>query len=205
MESPSLVDLTDENFSWHYWAMRIAVFCSASTKIDDKYVDFAFEVGKAIAGQGWDVAWGGGTLSMMGSVSRGARSAGGKTFGVIPQKLIGKEFADEEATELFVTESMRSRKAMLEDLSNGFLILPGGIGTMEEFMEIWVARHLGYHHKPIVVCDPFDFYKDLHTFLHSLKKEKFIGDAHDDLVTWVSEIPAAIQAFKLSIKPPNLI
>jgi len=94
--------------------MRIAVFCSASTKIDNKYVDFAFEVGKAIAEQGWDVAWGGGTLSMMGSVSRGARSAGGKTFGVIPQKLIGKEFADEEATELFVTESMRSRKAMLE-------------------------------------------------------------------------------------------
>jgi uncharacterized protein (TIGR00730 family) len=185
--------------------MRIAVFCSASTKIDDKYVDFAFEVGRAIAEQGWDVAWGGGTLSMMGSVSRGARSAGGKTFGVIPQKLIGKEFADEEATELFVTESMRSRKAMLEDLSNGFLILPGGIGTMEEFMEIWVATHLGYHHKPIVVGDPFDFYKDLHTFLHSLKSEKFISDAHDDLVSWVSDIPAAMQAFKLSIKPPNLI
>ena len=185
--------------------MRIAVFCSASTKIDDKYVDFAFEVVKAISDQGWDVAWGGGTLSMMGSVSRGARSVGGKTFGVIPQKLVGKEFADEEATELFITESMRSRKAMLEDLSNGFLILPGGLGTMEEFMEIWVARHLGYHQKPIVVCDPFGFYKDLHTFLHSLKSEKFISDAHDDLVTWVSDIPAAMQAFKLSMKPPNLI
>ena len=108
--------------------MRIAVFCSASTKIDDKYVDFAFEVGKAIADQGWDVAWGGGTLSMMGSVSRGARSVGGKTFGVIPQKLIGKEFADEEATELFITESMRSRKAMLEDLA----ILTGGEVIAEE-------------------------------------------------------------------------
>ena len=98
--------------------MRIAVFCSASTKIDHKYVDFAFEVGKAIAQKGWDVAWGGGTLSMMGSVSRGARSVGGKTVGVIPQRLVGKEFADEEATELFITESMRSRKAMLEELSN---------------------------------------------------------------------------------------
>jgi len=100
---------------------------------------------------------------------------------------------------------MRSRKAMLEDLSNGFLILPGGLGTMEEFMEIWVARHLGYHQKPIVVCDPFDLYKDLHTFLHTLKSEKFINDAHDDLVTWTREIPAALKAFKLSIKPPNLI
>lgn len=185
--------------------MRIAVFCSASTKIDKKYVDFAFEVGKSIAEQGWDLAWGGGTLSMMGSVSRGARSVGGKTFGVIPQKLVGKEFADEEATELFITESMRSRKAMLEDLSHGFLILPGGLGTMEEFMEIWVARHLGYHQKPIAVCDPFDFYKDLHTFLDSLKSERFIGLAHDELVSWVSDIPAAISAFRATMKPPSLI
>ena len=144
MRSLSLFDLTDVNFSWHYWAMRIAVFCSASTKIDDKYVDFAFEVGKAIADQGWDVAWGGGTLSMMGSVSRGARSAGGKTFGVIPQKLIGKEFADEEATELFVTESMRSRKAMLEDLA----ILTGGkaMVALEYDGQPLAADHGGWHH-----------------------------------------------------------
>jgi hypothetical protein len=181
--------------------MRIAVFCSASTKIDEKYTDFAYEVGKAVAEQGWGITWGGGTLSMMGAVSRGARSVGGKTYGVIPHKLVGKEFADEEATELFVTESMRSRKAMIEDLSNGFLILPGGIGTMEEFMEIWVARHLGYHQKPIVVCDPFDFYKDLRAFLHSLKKENFIGDAHEELITWVSDIPAAVQAFSGLMKP----
>jgi uncharacterized protein (TIGR00730 family) len=109
-----LFDLTDANFSWHYCAMRIAVFCSASTKIDDKYVDFAFEVGEAIAKHGWGITWGGGTLSMMGAVSRGARSAGGKTYGVIPLKLVGKEFADEEATELFVTESMRSRNTCFE-------------------------------------------------------------------------------------------
>ena len=185
--------------------MRIAVFCSASTKIDQKYVDFGFEVGKAIAEQGWDVAWGGGTLSMMGSVSRGARSVGGKTFGVIPQKLVGKEFADEEATELFITESMRSRKAMLEDLSNWFLILPGGIGTMEEFMEIWVARHLGYHQKPIVVCDPFYFYRDLRTFLNSLKAERFTSSAHDELLNWSAEIPSAIKAFRNSMRPPTLI
>lgn len=185
--------------------MRIAVFCSASTKIDKKYVDFAVEVGEAIANHGWGITWGGGTLSMMGAVSRGARHAGGKTYGVIPLKLVGKEFADEQATELFITESMRSRKAMIEDLSNGFLILPGGLGTMEEFMEIWVARHLGYHQKPIVVCDPFGFYKDLHSFLHSLKSENFIGDAHEELVTWVSDIPAAMHAFKVSMKPPNLI
>jgi len=72
-------------------------------------------------------------------------------------------------------------------------------------MEIWVARHLGYHNKPIVVCDPFGFYDTLHAFLHSLKNEKFINDAHDELVTWVSDIPSAISAFKLSIKPANLI
>jgi len=185
--------------------MRIAVFCSASTKIDEKYNDFAFDVGKAIAGQGWDIAWGGGTLSMMGAVSRGARSVGGKTFGVIPQKLVGKEFADTEATEMFITESMRSRKAMIEDLSNGFLILPGGIGTMEEFMEIWVARHLGYHHKPIVVLDPFGFYDTLHAFLDSLKAEKFIGQPHLDVVHWVGNNDEAIKIFKQTMKPPNLI
>ena len=94
---------------------------------------------------------------------------------------------------------------MLEDLSNGFLILPGGIGTMEEFMEIWVARHLGYHQKPIVVCDPFDFYRDLRTFLNSLKAERFTSSAHDELLTWSTQIPGAIAAFRGSTKPPNLI
>jgi predicted Rossmann-fold nucleotide-binding protein len=72
-------------------------------------------------------------------------------------------------------------------------------------MEIWVARHLGYHQKPIVVCDPFDFYRDLRAFLTTLKNERFTSGAHDELLTWSAEIPAAISAFRGSMKPPSLI
>ena len=136
----------------------VSVFCSSAPDIPPNSLQLAFDVGAAIAKSGWNLIWGGGKASMMGEVAKGARAFGGKTIGVIPTSLKTIEFADEAADELHVVEDMRTRKAKLENLSDAFIALPGGIGTLEEFFEIWVGRYLNFHKKPIAVCDPFGFY-----------------------------------------------
>ena len=127
--------------------MRIAVFCSSSPTIHQKYVDLAFELGTAIAQQSFELVSGGGHISMMGAVSRGARGSGGKTIGVIPQALVDIEFADHDNDELHVVETMGERKALITDIADAFITLPGGAGTLEEFFEIWVGRYsVSYTH-----------------------------------------------------------
>ena len=111
--------------------MRIAVFCASSPTIHQKYIDLAYQLGARIATGGDELVSGGGHISAMGAVSRGAREAGGKTIGVIPQKLVDIEFADHDNHELHVVDSMRSRKGKIESISDAFIALPGGIGTLE--------------------------------------------------------------------------
>jgi uncharacterized protein (TIGR00730 family) len=104
--------------------MRIAVYCSSSSQIDEKFVNFAFDLGAAIADAGFDLVSGGGYISSMGAISRGARSKGGKTIGIIPQRLVDIEFADHDNDELVVVDSMRVRKGKIEELADGFIALP---------------------------------------------------------------------------------
>ena len=174
--------------------MRIAVYCSASSSIDQKYLDLAFDIGVAIANVGADLVWGGGQISMMGAAAKGAREHGAKTFGVIPEKLVTVEFEDPEATEMFIVSNMRTRKAKIEELADAFIMLPGGIGTLEEFFEIWVGRKLGYHSKPVVVCDPYGTFTQLQSALDYLSDEEFIGANPNELVAWCSDIPSTILA-----------
>jgi uncharacterized protein (TIGR00730 family) len=174
--------------------MRVAVYCSSSPTIKPEYVDLAFDIGVAIADQGWDVVWGGGAISMMGAVARGARSKGGKTIGVIPEKLLNLEFEDREATEMHYVADMRSRKGKIEELSDAFIALPGGIGTLEEFFEIWVGRYLGFHAKPIAVCDPTGAYAPLRESLAHLTNLNFMKPGQSELVAWCATVPLAIEA-----------
>jgi uncharacterized protein (TIGR00730 family) len=143
--------------------------------------------------------WGAGKISMMGAVARGARENGSQTFGVIPEKLISVEFADEESSELRIVTDMRERKAMMEKLSDAFIILPGGIGTLEEFFEIWVGRYLGFHSKPVIICDPFDVYGPLQKSLDHLKDLNFIKAGQDALVNWCPDISSAISACQIGL------
>jgi uncharacterized protein (TIGR00730 family) len=174
--------------------MRIAVYCSASRNIEQKFIDLAFDVGVAIAQSGADLVWGGGQISMMGSVAKGARNNGAETFGVIPEKLVSIEFEDPESTKMHVVSDMRTRKAKMEELADAFIMLPGGIGTLEEFFEIWVGRKLNYHDKPVVVCDPYGTFAQLQTSLDYLSELEFIGSPSNQLVAWCNDIPSAIQA-----------
>ena len=176
--------------------MRIAVFCSSSSRIDDKYVDLAYQLGKGIAGQSFELISGGGHISMMGAVSRGAREFGGKTVGVIPQALVDIEFADHDNDELHIVETMGQRKQMITDISDAFITLPGGAGTLEEFFEIWVGHYLKFHTKPVVILDPFGLYEPLHQLITHLEDEKFIKPGMREIVQWTTTVEDALKACK---------
>jgi uncharacterized protein (TIGR00730 family) len=168
--------------------MRIAVYCSSSLAIDPKYIDLAHSLGAGIAARSWELVSGGGHISAMGAVSRGAREAGGKTIGVIPQRLVDIEFADKECDELHIVDSMRNRKALIEDLADAFIALPGGIGTLEELFEIWVGRFLKFHNKPVIILDPYDLYAPLATLIDHLEEHGFVKPGQRELLHWAKSI-----------------
>ena len=133
----------------------VCVFCSSSLTIDGRYLDLARDAGTAIALRGWSLVSGAGSISMMGELGRAVRAGGGWTVGVIPDALVAREVADHDSDEFIVTRDMRQRKAIMDERSDAFLALPGGIGTLEELVEVWTARSLNMHHKPVVVLDPW--------------------------------------------------
>ena len=173
--------------------MRVSVFCSSAPDIPKSSLDLAFAIGE----QGWDLVWGGGKASMMGAVAKGARSKGAATIGVIPQPLINLEFEDKEATQMHIVSDMRTRKAKIEDLSDAFIALPGGIGTLEEFFEIWVGSYLKFHSKPIAICDPVGFYDPLRTALDHLAEHNFMKTGQAELVSWCKDIPSTLDAIRI--------
>lgn len=177
--------------------MRVSVFCSSAPDIPKSSLDLAFGIGEAIGEQGWDLVWGGGKASMMGAVAKGARSKGAATIGVIPQQLINLEFEDKDATQMHVVSDMRTRKAKIEDLSDAFIALPGGIGTLEEFFEIWVGSYLKFHSKPIAICDPVGFYDPLRTALDHLAEHNFMKTGQAELVSWCKDILSTLDAIRI--------
>ena len=177
--------------------MRVSVFCSSAPDIPKSSLDLAFAIGEAIGEQGWDLVWGGGKASMMGAVAKGARSKGAATIGVMPQPLIKLEFEDKDETQMHVVSDMRTRKAKIEDLSDAFIALPGGIGTLEEFFEIWVGSYLKFHSKPIAVCDPVGFYDPLRTALDHLAEHNFMKTGQAELVSWCKDIPSTLDAIRI--------
>ncbi len=152
----------------------ICVFCASSTDIDPGYLRLAAEVGARIGRGGHRLISGGGRVSMMGEVATHARAHGARTVGVIPQHLVGYEVADTEADELLVVDTMRERKALMDAHADAFLVLPGGIGTLEEFFEVWTAGSLGMHPKPVIVLDPGGFYTPLWDFIESMIERGFV-------------------------------
>lgn len=169
----------------------ICVYCSSSLTIDPRYVDLAAQVGTRIARDGHSLVSGGGRVSMMGAVAAAARAGGAHTVGVIPQHLVNYEVADFDADDLVVVETMRERKRIMDERSDAFLALPGGIGTLEELFEVWTAGSLGMHAKPVVVLDPHGFYDPLWAYLESLVDAGFVRQAALDGLHRVTSVDAA--------------
>ena len=144
--------------------------------------------------RGWELVTGGGRVSMMGAVNAAARAGGARTVGVIPRALVAREIADEGVDELLVTDTMRERKALMEAHADAFLTLPGGIGTCEEFFEVWTAGSLGMHAKPVVLLDPDGHYDGLLRWLHGLGEGGFLHDGALARVVVVHDVEAALDA-----------
>lgn len=154
--------------------MRICVFCGARHGRDDVYASLAAKAGRAIAERGDDVVYGGGRVGMMGALADAALAYGGTVIGVIPQALAGKEVAHQGITELHVVASMHARKALLTELSDAFVALPGGIGTMDELFEALTWRQLGIHDKPVGLLNADGYYDPLLSMLDRMTEQQLL-------------------------------
>ncbi len=172
--------------------MHICVFCSSQQGIDPKYLHLAAETGAGLAERGHTLVSGGAVVSCMGEVARAVRRGGGRTIGVIPQALVDIEIADTASDELIVTDGMRERKGIMEARSDAFLVLPGGIGTMEELFEIWTGRLLGLHDKPLVLLDPWGDYEPLRALVTRMYDNGFTRAEVFDAVGWATSVPEAL-------------
>jgi len=156
----------------------LCVFCGSSPDVDDVFFTAAREVGRLIASQGRRLVYGGGRIGLMGAVAEAALAHGGEVIGVIPRSLLEKEVAHLGLSDLRVVASMHDRKAAMAELSDGFIALPGGIGTLEEFFEIWTWAQLGLHHKPFGLLNVAGFFDPLLTFLEELADRRFLRPEH---------------------------
>ncbi len=170
----------------------ICVYC-ASGPVDERYLQLAADVGRALGEGGHTLISGGGRVSMMGAVARAAREHGGTTVGIIPSALVDREVADVAADELVVTDTMRQRKQQMDERADGFITLPGGIGTLEELFETWTGRYLGMHDKPVVLLDPFGFYAPLLAWLADLTSSGFVSQRSIDALRVTDSVTRAIE------------
>jgi hypothetical protein len=178
---------------------RICVFCSSSERIHPAHVELAAAVGTELTRRGHDLVSGGGRVSMMGAVARAVRAGGGHTLGVIPHALTGLEVADDDAHELVVTADMRERKGRMDQAADAFLTLPGGLGTLEELLEVWVAATLGMHAKPVVVLDPTGVLEGLRALVDKLVVQGFVRGPAATTVTWTTSVEEALDAVEAGL------
>ena len=161
---------------------RIAVYCGSATPADPVYIETARLVGRTLAQKGIGVVYGGGRLGLMGAVADSALEAGGEVIGVIPEALVGSEVAHKGCTELHVVPGMHERKRMFTDLSDGFLTIPGGVGTMDELWEAISWAQLGYHAKPVGLLNAAGFYDQLIAFNAHMISVGFIREQHKGIL-----------------------
>lgn len=169
------------------------MYCAAGPT-HPELLGLAAELGEAIAERGWILVWGGGHVSAMGAVATAARARHGHTVGVIPEMLMRREVADTDADELIVTATMRERKQVMEDLADAFIVLPGGVGTLDELFDAWTGGYLDAHDKPIVLLDPWGHYDGLVVWLNGLVDGGYITRAAMERLTPVDKVSAALEA-----------
>ncbi|KQN04406.1 decarboxylase [Sphingobium sp. Leaf26] len=173
---------------------RLAVYCGSATPADLTYIDAARHVGRTLAERGIGVVYGGGRLGLMGAVADAALEAGGEVIGVIPEALVGAEVAHRGCTQLHVVQTMHQRKQLFTDLSDGFVTLPGGVGTMDELWEAISWAQLGYHGKPVGLLNVAGFYDQLIGFNRQMVEAGFIRAQHAGILIHEDSIESLVDA-----------
>lgn len=153
--------------------LHVCVFCGASNDVPPIFIEMATEIGAKLAKKGHTVVYGGGNSGLMGAVANGALNAGGEVIGIFPDILKGREAEHYGLTLLIQTKTMHERKQLMYDKSDAFIILPGGVGTMDEFFEILTWKQLGGHAKPIIIYDFMNYYERLMKLIQSMVRHGF--------------------------------
>lgn len=175
---------------------NIAVFCGSSDGADKIYCAEAITFGETLADNNIGLVYGGASIGVMGAVANGCLQKNGKVIGVIPEFLCLKEIVHASLTELHIVKTMHERKTMMHELSDGFVIFPGGIGTLEEFFEILTWAQLGLHQKPILIANINGYYSDLIHFIDHMTNQKFLKPIHKKLILVTEKVEDILPTMK---------
>lgn len=166
----------------------VAVYCGSRDGNDPAFLEAANLTGHWIGSHGGQLVYGGGNTGLMGCAARACHAAGGRVLGVMPQALVDREVANLACDELVVVQTMHERKQIMADHADAFLALPGGIGTFEEFFEIWTWRQLGYHNKPVGLLNVAGYYDALLSFVGQAVQHRFMDEGQMDLFEVNSDV-----------------
>jgi len=179
----------------------ICIYCGSSSGRREVYASAASSMAEALVGRNIRLVYGGASIGIMGKVADQVLKLGGEVIGVIPKALAHKEVAHNNLTELVITQSMHERKLRMAELADGFIALPGGIGTLEELFEIWTWAQLGFHKKPCGLLNIDGYYDSLIKFLNHVRAEQFVKKHHRDMLM-VEEEPEILLERFASYQPP---
>ncbi|MGA8515967.1 MAG: TIGR00730 family Rossman fold protein [Burkholderiaceae bacterium] len=171
----------------------LCVYCGSRAGEQPAFAYAAGEVGRWIGSHGGQLVYGGGKNGLMGIVAHATLEAGGTVVGIIPKGLVEREWSNPDCTELHIVDTMHERKAMMAERSDAFIALPGGIGTFEEFFEIWTLKQLGYLDKPVGLLNLNGYYDKLTEFLQTTVSEGFVGEWQMEMLTVESEAESLCQ------------
>jgi len=182
---------------------RLAVFCGSSPGARPEYLEAARAFGRLLSERGIGVVYGGSNVGLMAALANEVLDNHGDIIGVIPRMLVEREVAHRELSDLRVVDSMHERKALMAELCDGFVALPGGIGTLEEFFEVWTWAQLGVHDKPCGLLDVANYFDGLLAFIDRAVEEKFVRDVHRAMVIVERDPRVLLERFE-SYEPPRV-
>lgn len=183
--------------NWGYKMNKVAVFCGSRQGINPLYIQVAEELGKVLAANQLELVYGGSSIGLMGAVANAVLQSGGKVLGIIPTFLSDREISHQHVTELKVVHSMHERKALIYDSSDAFIIMPGGIGTLDEFFEIFTWHAIGQHSKPIGILNVHHYYDPLLKLLDHMVEQEFLSKATKDALYAEENPEKLIHALRL--------
>jgi uncharacterized protein (TIGR00730 family) len=183
---------------------RLAVFCGSNPGARPDYIEAARAFGRLLASRGIGIVYGGSNVGLMKALADAMLDDLGDIIGVIPRMLVEREVANTALTDLRIVDSMHERKAIMAELADGFVALPGGIGTLEEFFEIWTWAQLGMHDKPCGLLNVAGYFDPLLQFLDRAVAEKFVRDVHRQMVIVESDPRELLARFE-AYEPPRVV
>ena len=179
----------------------VCVYCGSSSRVSERYRQLAERLGRLVAARGVDLVYGGGRVGLMGLAADAALAAGGRVVGIIPEHIQQLEVEHTGLSELLVVDSMHTRKRLMFERSDAFVVLPGGLGTLDETVEIITWRQLGLHDKPVVIVDDGDYWQPFIGLIDHMIDSGFARDEHRSLYAVVSSVDAVFDALARAPTP----